>query len=163
MKRHADLLSATCAVLICCASAAPRVAHAEESPVLARDLNKLRAPGKIAAVLWTIRKDSCTLQVVLPNPGSRMVRTSQDGAATHPKPQQTRIQVWLLRADGNIIPAVRQWESPGFNHTKLLTRGSGPEVNYSFPLSASTQAVAAAVMIDGDFYIEQLTPFSSER
>lgn len=45
--------------------AAP-VAEPAADAVLVQDLNRLRVPGKVLAVLWTRRKDQYTLQVVFP-------------------------------------------------------------------------------------------------
>ena len=140
MNRHPLLLSAACLALICCAAVVP-LAAAQETSVLAQDLRKLRVSGKVSAVLWTRRTDSCTLQVVLP-------RQPQGYAS---------IQIWLLKSDGTQIPPMRRWETPATAKTCLRCIAS--EVEYSFPLAAGGEAVAAAISIDGDYYIERLATF----
>jgi hypothetical protein len=130
---------------------------------LAQDLKKLRAPGKISAVLWTRRSDSCTLQVVLPRPSPVAVRVRQS-PQQNPQAQSQeypKIQVWLLRSDGTIISWTRRYETP--TSAKTCIRCIASEVNYSFPLSASRDAVAAAISVDDDFYIEPLEPFGDEK
>ncbi|MEO8314876.1 MAG: hypothetical protein ABI645_08795 [Pseudomonadota bacterium] len=67
------------------------------------------------------------------------------------------IQVWLLRADGTQIPPVMvAMESSNAYGCKANCPVSGKL--YRFPLVEGAQAVAAAVQIDDDYYIEKLQP-----
>lgn len=139
------------------ASLAQGAAQTAEEVILAQDLKKLRAPGKIGAALWTRRVDTCTLQLVRDTgDASRVVRTSQPAAQKAP----IELQVWVLRADGTLIPWLQRWESPDFDNREIRGRRSGPEVNFSFPLSACNDAAAAAVMIDGEYFVDRIGKFT---
>jgi hypothetical protein len=161
MQRPAQLLSTICLALICCAGAAP-LAAAQESPVVAQDLKKLTASGKVYAAVWTRRSDSFTLQVVVPTPSPVAMRVTRAPEQNPQVPLQenSRIQVWLLKPDGTHISWTRRWETPAAR--KNCGRCIASEVNYSFPLSTSSEAVAAAIRIDSDFYIERLEQFGNE-
>ena len=127
-----------------------------ENQVLAKDLNAARTPGKVAAVIWTVRAEHCTLQVVFPNAG-RIAQAARDD----PKLKQHRpsVQVWLLKADGSLIPPTLRAE-PG---TKDMRQPYGVEVLFAFPLTADKEAVAAAIRVDDAFYIEPLSSLSHEH
>jgi len=145
MKRSALLLSALGIALLCSAAVMSDARAAEQVQVLAQDLNKPRESGNVAAVLWTRRADTCTLQLVINLPGTW---TSPAKIKALP-----RIQVWLLKPDGSAIPW-SQMIPPD-------TRDAGGrqftvELMYRYPLSASQDAVAAAIMVDDQYYIEQL-------
>ena len=61
-------------------------ADAQEPQILAKDLKTLEIPGKVVAVVWTVRAERCTLQVVFPTglqPGKSTV-PPPDGAHRHP-------------------------------------------------------------------------------
>lgn len=64
------------------------------------------------------------------------------GAGQAGRPPAPRIQVWLLRADGTQI-------LPTWNPTYKL---------YSVPAAEGVQAVAAAIQIDDEYYIDKLQP-----
>ena len=69
-------------------------------------------------------------------------------------PTNPAIQAWLLKVDGTVIAAARRRVSisgqrPG---------GPADEALYSIPLPAGQEAVAVALMIDHDYYIEELKP-----
>jgi hypothetical protein len=113
-------------------------ADAGEQQILARDLKTLEVPGKVVAVLWTVRPEYCTLQIVFPKT-SRIVR---------PGLHQPSIQAWLLTADGSAIQSTGRAE-PGDQSFRI-------EVNMSFPISADTEAVAVALRVDDQFLIERL-------
>ena len=157
MQRPTQLLSAAYLALMCCAVAVPCLPAEPQTPVLAQDLKKLRAPGKVASVLWTRRTDQYTLQIVFPRSYRMPAVDAQRkpvSAATNPS-----IQAWLLKADGTVIPASRRSVS-----ISGQTQGNPPdEVLYSIPLPAGREAVAVALMIDNDYYIEQLQPFSNQK
>jgi hypothetical protein len=149
-------LAASFLVLVGGASSGSLAAAADaELPVLTRDLNAPRVPGKVAAVLWTVRTDQCTLQVVFPNAG-RIAQAVQNDPKL--RPQRPHVQVWLLKADGTLIAPLRRLEPgappPG---KKNPSQPYGVEVNFAFPLSAAGEAIAAALQIDDGFYVEPLT------
>ena len=117
----------------------------QEQQISTRDLKTLEIPGKVAGVLWTVRPERCTLQIVFPNAGR-----------ANPKLDLHRpsIQAWLLRADGSAIPSIGRAE-PGANaENKLLP--FGVEVLIAFPRLADTEAVAVALRVDDVFLIERL-------
>jgi hypothetical protein len=144
MKRSALLRSAL-GVTLLCGSAASSVHAAEPLRVVAQDLNKARESGRLGAVLWTRRADVCTLQLVINWPPP---------LASKSKPMPLpRIQVWLLKPDGSTIPWLQMippnMKGAGFRQTTV-------ELMYRYPLSASQDATAAAIMVDDQYYIEQL-------
>lgn len=145
MKRSAFLLSALGIALLCSAAAASSASAAEQIRVVAQDLNKARESGKLGAVLWTRRADICTLQLVINWPPPLMSKLK-------PAPLP-HIQVWLLKPDGSTIPWL-QMIPP--NMSKAGFRQTTVELMYRYPLSASQDAVAAAIMVDDQYYIEQL-------
>ena len=162
MGRHAGILVAATLTLCGGGVRAQELSPAQEPVVLAQSLNKLTSKG-VAAVLWTRRTTACTLQVVLGSAdgASRAIRTELPGSKGEPKP--TGIQVWLLREDGTLIPSTGRWESAQFrNQTgkkQIAGSSSGPEVLFSFPLSAGKEAAAAVLIVNGQYFIEQLQPF----
>jgi hypothetical protein len=73
-----------------------------------------------------------------------------------PKIKYRRIDVWLLRADGTqILPAAYICAPPSASQSKA------DEITYRYSVADSTQAVAAAIRIDNEFYIEKLQPLES--
>ncbi len=67
-------------------------------------------------------------------------------------------EVWLLKADGTqILPAAYSCVPVP------AVRGapSSEEFSYRYSVADSTQAVAAAIRIDNEFYIEKLQPLES--
>jgi hypothetical protein len=77
-----------------------------------------------------------------------------------PQLEAPLVEVWLLKADGTVVPPERRWETPR-PKPGVSIRERTMEVNYTFPLSASTDAVAVAIRIDGNFSVKKLTPFSN--
>lgn len=137
------------AALACCTSGS--VAGSDERPVVAQDLKSPLVSGKVAAVLWTVRRDRCTLQVLLPPP--RAMRIVQG----KPLPPAPKIQVWLSRADGSVIRPDSRWESSNFDAPGPRKPGApAPEVNFIFPLSAGSEAAAASVEIDGQVFSDRI-------
>jgi hypothetical protein len=65
-----------------------------------------------------------------------------------------RVEVWLLKADGTQILPVAYSCVPA-------SRGVDVGIEYQFSVADSTQAVAAAVRIDDEFYIDKLQPLAS--
>ena len=145
MRATTGIVSACCIALFGIAGSCLSIAVDAGTQVLAKDLNAARASGKVAAVIWTVRTDHCTLQVVFP-------KTSRVSQAI----QRPRVQVWLLKADGGLIAPTQRAE-PGKS-----TYGQ-PEVLFAFPLSADREAVATAIRVDEAFYIEPLSSLSREH
>jgi hypothetical protein len=106
----------------------------QSHPVIAQRITSTKSSPKIAAVLWTRRVDHYTLQVVFPRPSAAI-------AARNPP-----VTLWLLGADGTVIPASQN--AP----PKIPTS----EVSYSVPLSSGQAAVAVALRVDDEFFIEKL-------
>jgi hypothetical protein len=132
--------------LACCMATTPRATAQERTSVVAQDLNSARASGKLAAVLWTRRADVCTLQLVINWRGSMLPVTAK-------RPSLPQIQVWLLKADGSTVP----WSRVIYPDMKNVSvRTNAVDLMYRYPLSASQDAVAAAIMIDDQYFIEQL-------
>ena len=75
-----------------------------------------------------------------------------------PKFKERRVEVWLLKADGTqILPTTYSCDmGPTYQPTPVRP----VEISYEFPLADSEQAVAAAIRIDDEYYIEKLKPQS---
>jgi hypothetical protein len=72
------------------------------------------------------------------------------------KPPAT--QAWVLRADGTSMNAIRTAvEMPKGMREHVAT------ITYSFPESASKEASAIAVMINGKYFVEHVEPFPDEK
>jgi hypothetical protein len=125
-------------------------------PVLAQDLKNLRVPGKIAAVLWTMRSDRCTLQVVLPIPGGEGRAINVAKASGGKKPSRPDIELWLLSPEGTAIARHFRWDSPDLGANQGLVRATGAEINFQFPLEAARIAVAAVLKVDSEYRIEPI-------
>lgn len=67
-----------------------------------------------------------------------------------PKMKESRIEVWLLKSDGTQL-------APSGYSCVSAPASSGGEVQYKFPAD-SARAVAAAIRVDDEFYIEKLQP-----
>ena len=153
MRATTGFASACCVALFGIAASSLSASVHAETQVLARDLNAARTSGKVAAVIWTVRVDHCTLQVVFPNAG-RIAQAMRDDPKL--KQQRPSVQVWLLKADGSLIAPTQRAEPD------KRTYGQ-PEVLFAFPLSADREAVAAAIRVDDAFYIEPLSSLSHEQ
>ncbi len=167
MQHPAHLVATLYVALVCCAGAVPRFATAQQAPVVAQELNKVRASGKVLAALWTVRSDSYTLQLVLPVSTTASlqptrIQASRQSSAVPPSPQPAKVQVWLLEPDGTQVLPTRQSPAPTSQQLSC-GRCISYEFAYSFPLAAGREAVAAAVRINDDFYIEQLAPLGNEK
>ncbi len=156
MRATIRFVSACCLTLLGIAASSLFATVDAEPQVLAKDLNAARTPGKVAAVIWTVRTDHCTLQVVFPNAG-RIAQAIRDDPKL--KQQRPSVQVWLLKADGSLIAPTERAE-PRANGVR---QPYGVEVLFAFPLSADNEAVAAAIRVDDAFYIEPLSSLSHER
>lgn len=126
-----------------------KAADEQEQQISTRDLKTLAIPGKVAGVLWTVRPERCTLQIVFPNAG-RIQQVTSDHPKLHLQPPS--IQAWLLRADGSAISSIARSEPGNTNIRQPL----GVEVLLAFPRSADKEAVAVALRVDDVFLIERL-------
>jgi hypothetical protein len=156
MRVTTGFVSACCIALFGITASSVSAAVDADTQVLAKDLNAARTPGKVAAVIWTVRTDHCTLQVVFPNAG-RIAQAMQDDPTL--KRQRPSVQVWLLKADGSLIAPTQRAE-PG---KRDIRQPYGVEVLFAFPLSADKEAVAAAIRVDDAFYIEPLSSLSHDH
>jgi hypothetical protein len=112
MKATTGFVSACYFALFGIAAASLSASVDAGTEVLAKDLNAARIPGKVAAVIWTVRTERCTLQVVFPN-AARIGQAMLDDPKL--KQQRPNVQVWLLKGDGSLIAPTQRAE-PGKNN-----------------------------------------------
>jgi hypothetical protein len=153
MRATKAFASACCVALFGIAASSSSAAVDAETQVLAKDLNAARASGKVAAVIWTVRTEHCTLQVVFP----------KTGRFSLPMRERPRVQVWLLKADGSLIAPTQRAEPDTTSHENVSRHPYADEILFAFPLSADKEAVAAAIRVDDAFYIEPLSSLSHEH
>jgi hypothetical protein len=154
MRATTGFVSVCCVALFGIAASSVSAGVDAQTRVLAKDLNAARTPGKVAAVIWTVRAEHCTLQVVFPNAGRIAEAMRVDPKL---KPGRPSVQVWLLKADGTLIaPTQRLDPSNAAGGKNPRKPPYGVEVLFAFPLSADKEAVAAAIRVDDAFYIEPL-------
>lgn len=143
------------AMVLALIALANTVSAADEpgQPIYARDLKTLQIPGRVAGVVWTVRPERCTLQIVFPNAG-RIAQVRVE----HPRSQWRPpvVQAWLLRADGTAISWIGRFE-PG-DKAKNPRQPFGEEVLIAFPREAGQEAVAVALRVDDQYLIERLPP-----
>jgi hypothetical protein len=152
MARSTVSLWASCTASLALLWTCSLAAASPGAPLPTEDLG-MRIPGRVAAVLWTVREEHCTLQIVFPNSG-RIAQARRDDAAV--TLQRPRVQVWLLKADGTLIAPDGRLE-PGTTAGRMDRRQPyGVEINFVYPLSADKEAVAAAIQVDDAFYVEPL-------
>jgi hypothetical protein len=113
------------------------------------------------ALLKLVPQNISTYQPVMvaPAPDAPMV------AFVQKKPKV--VQVWLLRADGTQILPVSRTEmtcTERVAQSKSLDAAHrfNDEIVYRFPVADSEQAIAAAIRIDDEYYIEKLQPLSAK-
>jgi hypothetical protein len=189
LSTPAPTVIATCATLICCAGVTPGTAAEPETPVIAQDLEQVRSSGRVLSSQWTRRANAYTLQIVFPDPlghllkpGERSVsrvRTASEASREADGPASTiaistheqiaETQVWLLATDGSVINPMsvtgksESVRSRALKIASLRYLGETPvEVQYSFPLSASENAIAVVVMLDGKLYTDRLVPLEGD-
>jgi len=129
-NRHG--LAAQVPVMALCMGGAYASAQSSDSQGVSQSLTSTKASPKVGTVLWTRRSDHYTLQVVFPRSTSICIRPN------------TAVTVWLLGADGATIPVSRHAPS------------SCSEDLYSVSLPSAQSAVAIAIKIDDDYFIEKL-------
>jgi hypothetical protein len=143
-----------CAALLPCLGGPVQGASAIESRILAQDL--------ASNVIWTRREDRCTLQILVnwkTKPRDTLVAASQSRREF--QLVAPSVEVWLLTKDGAAIPSERRWQTPT-PKSGVQTRERTMEVNYTFPLYASTDAIAVVISTDGDVVVKKITPFSNQ-
>ena len=155
MKRSACLVLSACLGFVVGGSAAvPADGAASDSIVLAQDLLKVKASGFISAALWTRRERSYTLQLVFPPVGDRLiVGTRIQPVSTVQVVAAPDMQVWLLRSNGTQIMPLR---TTGPTPKSCVARCIAQEKEFTFELVDGAQAVAVAIQVGGEFYIEKL-------
>jgi hypothetical protein len=148
--RRATLFLVTTSIAILCGAKVALASASEQPTVLAVQLKNLQQSGKVLAALWTVRSDACTLQLVFP--WSFQQKIAYAGPVAQPPPA---VRVWLLGPDGAQIAPT--WRSPAPTPKELsCVRCTGYEVQYKFPLYTDKVAVAIAVGINDDFYVDPL-------
>lgn len=157
----AALLSMIPVALSCSVMAQPAMAAGHENaprPVLAHDLKDMGVTA-----LWTRRNGYCTLQLVMEMSRTMLPLGPQrvvDGRRVLdlPDAKAPQTQAWVLRADGTSMNAMRATaELPSGMREHVAT------ITYSFPESASKEAAAIAVMINGKYFVEGVEPFPDEK
>lgn len=181
--KQAFRLSAACAALFWGIARLPADVAEAATPVLAQDLAQVRASGRVLGAQWTRRERAYTLQIVFPDPlshafgprpstmkGGQTIAAPNATSGTPSSPvvssheQIEATQVWLLAADGTVIrPISRIPEKAALQKVpNIRYLGQTPlELQYNFPLDASHDAVALAIMLDGKVYIDRLVPFEN--
>jgi hypothetical protein len=72
-----------------------------------------------------------------------------------------QVQVWLLKADGTQILPVLRSPQPAARPC-IAGRVMADEILYRFPVAESAQAVAAAIRIGDEYYVEKLRPLEEQ-
>ena len=108
---------------------------------------KIKVPGKVPAVFWSVTSELCIIQINFP---------SVLNDAELPKFADT--QVWLLKGDGTAIApdkssAAPVWTSGGYKTASFV---------HLFPKAAATQGIGVVLSIDGELFVEKLRA-SKER
>jgi hypothetical protein len=104
---------------------------------------QIKVPEKISAVFWTIQAHLCSIHI------SFLSVPDGQKQLEHP-----RTQVWLLKADGSVIPPKEKPSTIGISMVNHTT----DSISYVFPPSAKTEACAAVISIDDGFFVERLPP-----
>ena len=130
-NRH-GLVGLVLVIALCMGGAYASAQSSDAQGVVSQSLTSTKASPKVGAVLWTRRIDHYTLQVVFPRSTSYCIRPN------------TAVTVWLLGADGATTPVSRHAAS------------SCSEDLYSVSLPSGQSAIAVAIKIDDDYFIEKL-------
>jgi hypothetical protein len=160
MPRIAPLLASTLMTLVVGAGAlaASPAAQDSDAQVVGQALTGLEIPGKISAVMWTRRETHFTLQISRRTAAERgNFRIPAQAPPAAAGPDQDKVQVWLLRADGtHIAPLHGPGLLPSVSDMERCIRCLGYWASFSFPLSAGGEAVAVAMQFNDQFRIERL-------
>jgi hypothetical protein len=65
-------------------------------------------------------------------------------------------QVWLLRADGTVIPSTRPPDEVGSTHFNSKEVSTTRVRIYQYPLSARDEAVSVVVRVGDDYYADRV-------
>jgi hypothetical protein len=97
-------------------------------------------------------------RTVQPSQGTLAPSRPPVKAPNLPNAREGRVEVWLLKADGtHIQPATYTC----VDSSRYPPTGNDVSISYGYSNADSAQAVAAAIRIDGDFYIEKLQPLAA--
>jgi hypothetical protein len=154
MRKTVRPIILICASLLPCLGGPVQAARAIQSRILAQNL--------ASNVIWTRREDRCTLQILVnwkTKPRDTLATTSQ--SRRNFQLVAPTVEVWLLTRDGAAIPPERRWQTPT-PKSGVQIRERTMEVNYTFPLYASTEAIAVVISTDGDVVVKKITPFSNQ-
>lgn len=73
-----------------------------------------------------------------------------------PEPARPETQVWLLRADGTVIPAARPPDEMGSTFADGKVVSTTRVRIYQYPLSARSEAISVVIRVGDDFFTEQV-------
>ena len=103
----------------------------------------IKAPQAVSAVFWSVQSDVCVLQVSFqPVPDKQR------------QPEHPRTQVWLLKADGTVIPQTCKPSANGISMANHTT----DSISYVFPPAAKREACAVVISIGDGFFVVRLLP-----
>jgi hypothetical protein len=135
------------AIALCIAGAYSVPSSSEAEEVVAQSVLSAKS-SKVVDVLWTRRTDHYTLQVVFPT------RDAEPSGGKDPV-----VSLWLLGADGVAIPTSRDRQAKNISTSGPFTFPIS-EISYSVPLSSGQSAIAVALKIDDDYFIQKLKPLN---
>ena len=96
----------------------------------------------ISGIFWSVQSNVCVIQIGF--------QPMPDGQK---QPEHPHTQVWLLKADGTVIPSSHEPSTVGIsmgNHTT-------DSISYVFPPAAKIEACAAVISIDNKIFVDQLS------
>lgn len=131
MNRIANRPLAVLALALMGASFATRAADAEVGAATARLIGRVAETGD--RVYWSCGSNHCAIQIAIEDRALRSSQRTDFGFAITLGPPT---QVWLLKADGSLIPP------------KAQTPTAVGAKNFQFPASARDEAFAVVVRID---------------
>ena len=115
---------------------------ADQHPITKR--LPIQIPDEVSAVFWSASRSddyACSIQIsFLP---------MREGK---PQPAHPKTQVWLLRADGTVIPPTHVAKRDGIGNAGSVTESD----SYAYPRSATEDAVAVVVSIGERLFFERL-------
>lgn len=148
-KRRQAALKICIWLLASCSVMVAAVGAAEPSSIYMQELTAAKASKKVATVLWTRRSDRYTLQVVFPKESGISFFIPANSPPT--------VRLWLLSADGSVIPAARVPPENGNAKASSLA-----EITYSVSRAAGQQVVAAVLKIDDEYFIDAISPLNEK-
>lgn len=146
------IIALTCSI---CGARSEEPARTEsDNPALRRILEmagvleykelQVKMPPLVSTVTWQVRTNGCSVSVEF-DP----VRPDQQ------QPERPRIQAWLLKTDGTVIP-----QNHGPQKVTIVS-GSGIKIDATgcaFPAAARDEACAVVISIGEEFFVERLLP-----